>query len=98
MAEELFTLEWSHRTGNLNVQPVRRLLSINRNAYASNVPVNDYIPLHIGPRAECEQAADAIRGTLARRLTQERPEIEVRVHLPILEGTDFADDFAAKER
>lgn len=35
---------------------------------------------------------------LARRLTQERPEIEVRVHVPILDGTDFADDYAAKER
>ena len=67
MAEELYTLEWSHRTGNLNVQPVRRLLSINRNAYASDMPVSDYIPLHIGPRAECEQAAEAIRGTIAQR-------------------------------
>lgn len=34
MAEELYILEWSHRTGNLNVQPLRRLLSVNRNAYA----------------------------------------------------------------
>lgn len=67
MAEELYALEWSHRTGNLNVQPVRRLLSINRNAYASDMPVNDYIPLHIGPRSECEQAAEAIRGTIAKR-------------------------------
>lgn len=35
---------------------------------------------------------------LARRLVQERPEIEVRVHVPILDGADFADDYAAKER
>lgn len=33
---------------------------------------------------------------LAKRLVQERPEIEVRVHLPIGEGSDFADDFSAK--
>lgn len=72
MAEELYTLEWSHRTGNLNVQPVRRLLSINRNAYASDMPVSDYIPLHIGPRAECEQAAEAVRGTIAKRAEARR--------------------------
>lgn len=33
---------------------------------------------------------------LAKRLVQERQEIEVRVHLPIGEGSDFADDFSAK--
>jgi hypothetical protein len=77
MAEELYALEWSHRTGNLNVQPVRRLLSINRNAYASDMPVNDYIPLHIGPRAECEQAAEAIRGTIAMRAQGRRMAVEV---------------------
>lgn len=33
---------------------------------------------------------------LAKRLVQERPEIEVRVHLPIGEWSDFADDFSAK--
>jgi len=35
---------------------------------------------------------------LAKRLVQERPGIEVRVHLPICDGSDFADDFAARER
>lgn len=77
MAEELYVLEWSHRTGNLNVQLVRRLLSINRNAYASDMPVNDYIPLHIGSRAECEQAAEAIRGTLAKRAEARRIAVSV---------------------
>ena len=34
---------------------------------------------------------------LARRLRLERPEIEVKVHVPIVDGTDFADDYAARE-
>ena len=35
---------------------------------------------------------------LAKRLVQERPEIEVRVHLPIVDGADFADDYAMRDK
>lgn len=34
---------------------------------------------------------------LARRLTTAYPDIEVRVLMPIEQGTDFADDYAARE-
>ena len=67
MTEDRYVLEWSHRSGNLHVQPLRRLLSINRQSYAQDMPAPDYIPLYIGTRAECEQAAESMRNTLASR-------------------------------
>ncbi len=67
MTEDRYVLEWSHRSGNLHVQPLRRLLSVNRQSYAQDMPAPEYIPLYIGTRAECEQAAEAMRHTLAGR-------------------------------
>lgn len=67
MTEDRYVLEWSHRSGNLHVQPLSRLLSANRRAYAMDAPTPDYVPLYVGTRAECEQAAEAMRHTLAGR-------------------------------
>lgn len=34
---------------------------------------------------------------LAKRLTQERPEVEIRVQIATMPGADFADEFASRE-
>lgn len=72
MTDDRYVLEWSHRSGNLHVQPLRRLLSVNRQSYAQDMPAPDYIPLYIGTRAECEQAAESMRNTLTGRATAKR--------------------------
>lgn len=65
---DLYVLEWSQRQNCFHIQPLERTLSFNRGLYQDNIrTVNDYRPIHVGTREECDKAADACRGTLQER-------------------------------
>lgn len=64
-----FALLWSQSQCALHIEPLADMLSENRSAYADNRR-RDYVPIHIGPRDECEEAAEGIRSTMRQR--QER--------------------------
>lgn len=57
-------LLWSKKQNSLHVESVETMLSLNRNRYRG---LPDYIPIHIGTRHECQDAADACRQTMAER-------------------------------
>lgn len=61
-----FALCWSQRQNALHIEPVERMLSNNRGAYADD-RASDFIPVYIGTKDECHNAADACRGTMASR-------------------------------
>jgi len=62
-----YSLCWSRRQHQFHVEPLRTLLQRNRLAYSADAALNDYHPIFIGSRQECEQAAHAARGTLEAR-------------------------------
>lgn len=72
---EQWALLWSQRQNALHIEPVERMLSINRTNYASNTR-NDYLPLFIGGRAEVDAAAANCRRTLMSREFGEQPEAQ----------------------
>lgn len=61
-----FVLLWSKRLNELHVEPLERMLSVNRECYRDN-EANDFLPLVIGTEADIDAAAEACRPTLAAR-------------------------------
>jgi len=59
-------LLWSCSQNALHVEPVERMLELNRQACACN-RAGDYRPLAMGTRAEAEAAAEKLRPHLIRR-------------------------------
>ncbi|PPA76477.1 hypothetical protein C4E15_06685 [Achromobacter spanius] len=66
MIEHLHTLEWSQRQGMFHIQPLSSALEKNQASFACNAKT-DYIPVHVGTRAQCEEAANLLRPILKRR-------------------------------
>lgn len=64
--DELWALEWSQRQGFFHVELLRTVLTKNRESFARDRRT-DYIPLHIGTRGECDEAADRLRPVLVAR-------------------------------
>lgn len=71
---DVWALSWSQSQCALHVEPLAEMLSKNRTAYACNVR-SDYVALHIGPREECDLAADNVRNTI-----KDRQQRRVNVH------------------
>lgn len=65
--ENAWVLEWHQKSNSFHVQPLDKLLSKNREAYANNAEGQNWRVLHIGTKDECEAAANAARPTLRRR-------------------------------
>lgn len=61
-----WTLLWSCSQNALHIEPLERLLSLNRESYRDNEPVY-YAPIAIGSLAEMQAAAENIRPTLIQR-------------------------------
>lgn len=61
-----WALSWSQRQNALHIEPFEDALSKNRKAY-TNDQGGDYRLLHVGPKEEVEQVANAIRGTMRAR-------------------------------
>lgn len=64
---ELYTLSWSKKNHRFHIESLSHLLARNRRAYTNDSALSDYHVIHVGPRQECEQAADAARNTLVAR-------------------------------
>lgn len=67
MTNELWVLEWSHKSNGFHIQPARLMASANRLAYMEDRKPQDWVVIHLGSKDECHEAADAARGTLTRR-------------------------------
>lgn len=73
--EELWVLEWHHESNNIHIQPVSRMVGMNRTRFAINAPAaGRYAPIFIGTRKQVEAEADRIRPTLVKR-EKERAEV-----------------------
>lgn len=66
---EQWVLLWSQRQNALHIEPLEKLLSLNRESYRDNEPVY-YAPIAVGSLAEMQAAADNIRPTLIQRERQ----------------------------
>jgi len=66
MLDHLHTLEWSQRQGMFHIQPLASAVEKNQTSFATNART-DYIPVIVGTRAQCEEAADKMRHILRRR-------------------------------
>lgn len=64
-----WVLLWSGRQNALHIETVERMLAANRRDYRDN-KARDYVPLVIGTRELCEQTAESVRPTLAKRDTR----------------------------
>jgi hypothetical protein len=71
---EQWVLLWSQKQNALHIEPMDRMLTINRNAYRDNRP-GDYRTLFIGPRDVIDAAADAMRSTMADREFDMPPKV-----------------------
>lgn len=69
--KDLWALLWHPTCAYPHIEPLDRTLSVNRQRYTENRPTNGWTPIHVGTKDECEQAADAIRPTLAKRAEQD---------------------------
>lgn len=67
MTNELWALEWSHKSNSFHIQPANLMASKNRQAYTENRKPQDWVVIHIGTKDECHEAADAARVTLNQR-------------------------------
>lgn len=63
----LWALLWKHGCGHPHIEPVDKMLSAYRMNYQDNRQPNGWVPLYIGSKEECEQAANSIRNTLIQR-------------------------------
>ena len=63
---ETYTLSWSKSQGMLHLEPLSECLKTNRRAFESDRSL-DYIVLHVGTEAECQQAAKRIRPIVIER-------------------------------
>lgn len=59
-------LLWSQRQNALHIEPMDHHLSVNRRAYRDNQG-GDYRVLFVGTREEVDEAATALRNTIAGR-------------------------------
>ena len=61
-----YILEWSKKQNACHIDEINRSLERNLNNMIANED-NDYIPLHIGSREECEQVLNSYRRYLIER-------------------------------
>lgn len=63
---EQWALLWSKQQNALHVEPVERMLSLNRVAYREDAG-GDYRVLFLGSQQEVNEAAEAVRATMTSR-------------------------------
>ena len=63
---ETYTLSWSQTQGMLHLEPLSECLKTNRRAFENDKRL-DYIVLHVGTEAECQEAAKRIRPIVIER-------------------------------
>lgn len=63
---QMWALLWSQKHNSTSVEKLEQVLSINRIAYTNN-SAGDYRVLFIGSRSEMDEAAEAVRSTIAKR-------------------------------
>lgn len=61
-----YALLWSQTQCALHVEPLQEMLNKNRRACASN-RCTDYIPVFVGTRELCSEAAERLRPVLCER-------------------------------
>lgn len=65
---ELWVLEWHHESNRVHIQPVSRMVGMNRTRFAIDAPAaGRYAPIFIGTREQVEIEADKIRPILIKR-------------------------------
>ena len=64
--KDLVVLEWSRKQNAFHIQPARYAVESNLNALLDN-DANDYIPIMIGSREDCDKVASIYRGRLIER-------------------------------
>ena len=71
--DELWALEWDHKSNSIHVQPVNWMTARNVSSFKENSePAARYVPLFIGTRAEVEAEADRVRSVLVAREEERR--------------------------
>lgn len=66
--DELWALEWDHKSNSIHVQPVDWMTSRNVSCFKQDSrPTARYVPLFIGTRTEVEAEADRVRQVLMAR-------------------------------
>lgn len=64
----LWVLEWHQESNNIHIQPLSRMVGLNRTRFELNAPpAGRYVPICIGDRGQVEAEADKIRPTLIKR-------------------------------
>ena len=67
MQDELWVLEWHHRSNNLHVQPIARTVETNLAKLHTNEEPGAWVPIFVGTKAEVDKAADRVRPILIER-------------------------------
>ena len=60
-------LLWSRKQNAFHIETLSSLTKKNVEAFALNRPLNDYHPISIGAREECDKIADKVRPRLVLR-------------------------------
>lgn len=60
-------LLWSRKQNAFHIETLSSLTKKNVEAFALNRPLNDYHPIYMGTREECDKIADKARPRLVSR-------------------------------
>lgn len=66
LSGDVHVMLWSQSQCALHIEPIERMLSSNRRAYADDRRM-DFVPLFVGSEDDCDALANAIRNTMHTR-------------------------------
>ena len=67
MSNQQYALLWSKRQNSFHIEPLASTLQMNRAAFASDRPLNDYHVIDVGTQQAMYAAAEVRRKTLMGR-------------------------------
>ena len=75
MSNQLWSLSWSKKQNCFHIEPLSDLVKHNVRAFAEGGVLNDYHPVCIGSREECEVFSRTYRSLLREREKLQQPYV-----------------------